>query len=260
MKPVLKDQIAIVTGASSGIGKATALALARHGANLTLASRNGAALKDLVGEIAVIGQQALVVVTDVTQPDQVSKMVETSLSHWGCIDILVSCAGKYIRAPITHVTREMLAESLEVNFYGGVYAIQAALPSMLAQKRGHIILVSSMDGKIALPLDAPYVSAKFALNGFGAVLRQELVGSGVAVSLILPGRVDTPMIENLHVPWISAKISPDTVAKEIIKAIHHHKAEVIVPFQAGLLYYISAFSPRLADKLTRWFHLQGWGV
>ena len=259
-KPLLLNQVAIVTGASSGIGRATALALARQGAYVALAARNTEALNTLAVEIKSLGSEALVVPTDVSQPEQVNRLVDAVIQRWGYVDILVSNAGQYIRAPILHMERAELEHSMAVNFYGGVYAVQAVLPHMLARSSGHILLVSSLDGKLALPGDAPYVSAKFALNGFGATLRQEMAGKGISVTLVLPGRVDTPMIRNLHVPSISAKISPEAVARGIVHAVRRRPAEVILPFQGGLLYYISVFSPGLSDWLTRLFHLQGWNV
>lgn len=259
-KLIFKDQVAIVTGASSGIGKATALALASRGANLVLASRNTEALNSLAGEIEKQGSKAMAATVDVTRVEDVQSMVRGTLERWGCIDILVSNAGKYVRAPITRLSLTELEESMAVNFYGGVYCVQAVLPQMLARKQGHIVLVSSMDGKIALPNDGPYVAAKFALNGFAAVLRQELAGSGISVSLVLPGRVDTPMISDLKVPSISAKIPPEAIAEGIVKAIRWRKAEVILPFQAILMYYISVLSPGLSDRIARMFHLQGWSV
>ncbi len=259
-KPLLLNQVAIVTGASSGIGRATALALARQGAYVALAARNTAALEILAGEIKSLGGETLVVPTDVSQPEQVNRLVDAVIQCWGYLDILVSNAGQYIRAPISKMERPELEQSMAVNFYGGVYAVQAVLPHMLARSAGHIVLVSSLDGKLALPGDGPYVAAKFALNGFGATLRQELAGKGISVTLILPGRVDTPMIRDLHVPSISAKISPEAVANGIVRAIRRRPAEVILPLQGGLLYYISVFSPSLSDRLTRLFHLQGWNV
>ena len=259
-KSLLANKVAIVTGASSGIGRATALALAAQGVKVALASRQTQVLTQLAGEIQAMGQEALVVTTDVSQQAQVNTMVESVLQFWGYIDILVSNAGQYIRSPISQMTIAELNQSLAVNFYGGVYGVQAVVPHMLSHNSGHILLVSSMDGKIALPTDAPYVCAKFALNGFSATLRQELSRSGISVTLVLPGRVDTLMIKDLKVPWISAKIPPDKVAKEIIRAIHHPRAEVILPTQTILLYYISVFAPGLSDWLTRVLHLQGWSV
>jgi len=259
-KPMLLNQIAIVTGASSGIGRATALALARQGVLLAIASRNTMALKTLASEISSFGCEALVIPTDVTQQGQVDRLVEAVIDHWGHIDILVSNAGQYIRAPIYRMDPSVMEQSMAVNFFGGVYAVHAVLPHMLARSSGHIVFVSSLDGKFALPGDAPYVAAKFALTGFGATLRQEMAGKGIIVTTVLPGRVDTPMIQNLHVPWISAKIPPEAVARGIVRAIRRRQAEVILPFNGSLLYYISVFSPGLSDWLTRQFHLQGWNI
>ena len=259
-RKILANKIAIITGASSGIGRATALALARQGCRVALAARKMDALEKLRDEIQAMGAEALPVQTDVTQAEQVKTMVDAVVQRWGEIDILVSCAGQYIRCPTCQFSIEELEKSMAVNFYGGIYAIYAVLPHMLAKHSGHILLVSSMDGKIALINDAPYVSAKFALNGFGATLRQELAGSGLAVSLILPGRVDTPMIQDIKVPWISAKIAPEAVASAIVKTIHHPRPEVILPVQAGLLYFISVLSPHLSDWLARELHLEGWNA
>ncbi len=123
-----------------------------------------------------------------------------------------------------------------------------------------IIVVSTVDAKKGLPLDAPYVAAKFALSGFVDVLRQELHGTGIKVTTIFPGRVDTPMIEQLKVPWISAKIPPEKVANAIVRSLFRYKAEVILPNQAKLLCYIQPFFPQLADWVVRVFHLEGWEV
>lgn len=252
------DKIAIVTGASDGIGRATALALARHGAHVAIAARRQAKLEQLAEEIGAVHREALVVPTDVTDGDQVKRLVESVIERWGQVDILVSNAGQYIRATFDRLTIQDLQCSLAVNFYGGVYAILAVLPHMRRQQSGHIVVVTSMDGKKGMPQDAPYVAAKFAMTGFAEVLRQELHGTGIYVSNILPGRVDTPMIQNLRFHWISPKISPDSVARGVLVALEKHKPEVIVPPQAILLYYINVLSPSLGDYLARFFHLEGW--
>ena len=254
----LRDRVAIVTGASSGIGRATALELAKAGACVALAARRESPLLELAEEIQRIGSKALVLQTDVTQRQQVEAMVQAVLSRWGRVDILISNAGEYIRAPIIDLDPADLQRSLDVNYFGGVYCIKAVLPSMLAQKSGHIVTVTSMDGKIGLPPDAPYVSAKFALTGFCEVLRQEVSDHGIAVTNVLPGRVDTVMIEQLRFSWISPKISPEMVARSILDAIRKRKPIVIVPPQAKLLYYINVFAPKLSDRLSRFFRLEGW--
>ena len=254
----LLDKVAIVTGASSGIGRATALALANEGACIALAARREDSLLELAEEIRGSGRKALVLPTDVTQREQVEAMVQEVLSQWGGVDILISNAGEYIQGPIIDLDPADLQRSLDVNYFGGVYCIKAVLPHMLAQKSGHILAVTSMDGKIGLPPDAPYVSAKFAMTGFCEVLRQEVSDHGIAVTNVLPGRVDTVMIEHLHFTWVSPKISPDTVARSIIHAIRKRSPIVIVPPQAKLLYYINVFAPRLSDRLSRFFRLEGW--
>ena len=252
------EKVAIVTGASLGIGRATARALAEQGACLALASRNGEALSAFAEELKRQGRQVIVIPTDITQRDQVEALVREVIAQWGRIDILISNAGEYIRAPIADLDPAIIQHSLDVNFFGGVYCAKAVLPHMLKQKSGHIVFVTSMDGKIGLPPDAPYVSAKFALTGFCEVLRQEVRDSGISVTNVLPGRVDTPMIEHLKFSWISPKLSPESVAKAILGGIRKRKPIVIVPPAAKLLYYVNVFAPNLSDRLSRLFHLEGW--
>ena len=254
----LREKIAIVTGASSGIGRVTAIALARAGAYVALAARREDALRALAAQIERLGTKALPLPTDVTQRDQAEHMVQEVLAHWGRVDILIANAGEYIRGPIADLDPADLQRSLDVNYFGGVYCIKAVLPPMLAQRNGHILAVTSMDGKIGLPPDAPYVSAKFALTGFLEVLRQEVRDHGISVTNVMPGRVDTAMIEDLHFSWISPKISAESVADAILRAIRKHTPIVIVPPRAKLLYYINIFAPRLSDTLSRFFRLEGW--
>ena len=253
-----QDKVVILTGASQGIGRAAARALSAQGAKLALASRNAAALSVLSEELRGQGGQVIVIPTDVTQQEQVEALVEAVLAQWGRVDILVSNAGEYIRAPILELDSATLRRSLDINFFGGVYCVKAVLPHMLKQKSGHIVFVTSMDGKIGLPPDAPYVSAKFALTGFCEVLRQELHHTGISVTNVLPGRVDTGMIDHLRFSWISPKLSAESVAKAILNGIRKRKPIVILPGGAKLLYYINVFAPSLSDSLSRFFHLEGW--
>jgi NAD(P)-dependent dehydrogenase (short-subunit alcohol dehydrogenase family) len=254
----LLDKVAIVTGASSGIGLATALALAEHGSNIALAARNVPALEQVARQVEALGRQALVVCCDVPEEDQVRSLIAETIARWGRIDILVANAGQYIRAPIADLTVPDVERAMAVNFYGSLHAVLAVLPHMLAQRSGNIILVTSMDAFTPLPPDAPYVAAKSAMTGFGEVLRQELHGTGVYATTVLPGRVDTPLLEGIKVPWISAKISPDAVARSIVRAVERHPARVILPPQAKLLYYLNVFAPGLADWAVRFLHLDGW--
>lgn len=254
----LLGKVAIVTGASGGIGRATALELARAGAHLVLASRNVQTLDRVCREVEALGREAIAIPTDVERPEQVQSMVMETVARWGHVDILVVNAGTYYRTPIADLTIAVLEASMAVNFYGGVHAILAVLPKMLKQKSGHIVHVSTLDVYVTLPGDVPYVAAKSALSGFTDVLRQELHGSGVTVTSVYPGRVQTPMIQDLKLPWISSIIPPEAVARAILSAIRRREPVVILPFPAEILYFVRFFSTRLSDWITRIFHLQGW--
>lgn len=254
----LLDKVAIVTGASSGIGRATALSLASEGAHVALGARSTSDLVEVAQSVRVLGREALVQPTDVTQQDQVERLVAETLARWQQVDILVANAGIYVRCPVVELSVAEMQRSMRVNFYGVLHAALAVLPHMLSQESGHLVLVSSVDGKKGIPPDAPYVAAKFALAGLGDVLRQELHNSGVHVTTVFPGRVDTPMIESLRVPWVSAKIPPEAVARAIVRAIYRRQPEVILPLQARALVYLNTLSPRLGDWFVRKFHLEGW--
>ncbi len=257
-KDHFKNKVAVITGASSGIGRGIALEFARRGAHLALAARSENALLELQSEIEGLGSQALALPTDVADPAQAERLIQQVMARWGQLDILVVNAGQYIRAPIENLALPDLEKSMAVNFYGGVHCILAALPHLRSRRSGHIVIVSTMDVKTPLALDAPYVAAKSALSGFADVLRQELHGSGVRVSVIYPARVDTPMIGNLKVPAISAKIPPSAVARAVVRAVESGRARAILPFQAYFLYWLYLISPILSDWAAITFHLQGW--
>ncbi len=261
-----QDKIAIVTGASRGIGRATALELAKIGAHIALVSRDKSALEEVEKEVRALGRKALVVPTDVTRQDQVREMVNETLSRWGHVDILVSNAGIYYHSTIFDLTAELMERSMRVNFLSHVYTVLAVLPHMLKRGKGHIVLVSSYAAKHGLVTDVPYAPAKFALTGFGEVIRQELYGTGVDVSTILPGRVDTDFVDDLEFPWVSPKMPPEWVSRAVVKAIRQRKAEVVVlHLHSKILHYLlntvlSEIFPRLVDRIAIFFHLEGWDV
>lgn len=259
----LQDKIAIVTGASRGIGRATALELAKNGVHLALIARDKAKLNEVAELVRALGSEALILVGDVSDQDQVTKMVKETLALWGKIDILVSNAGIYYHSTVADLTASLMEQSLQVNFISHVYAVLAVLPVMLEQKAGHIVLVSSMAAKRGVPTDVPYAPAKYALTGFGEVIRQELHGSGVEVSTIMPGRVESEFVEGLEFPWVTPKMPPEWVSQAIIGAIRHRKAEVLVlHFHTRILHYVNVLlkevSPRLADRIARYLRLEGW--
>jgi NADP-dependent 3-hydroxy acid dehydrogenase YdfG len=254
----VRNAVTIITGASGGIGKATSLAFARAGARLVLAARSSERLNALKAELAGMGTEVLVLPTDVTNEADVKRLVEETIARFGRVDIAICNAGVYIRSAVKDLPLEAIQRCMNVNFYGTVHLIRAVLPLMLAQRTGHIVALTSVDGRKGLPPDAAYVASKFATTGFMDVLRQELHGTGVTASTILPGRVDTPMIERLDVPAASAKISSARVGRAVLRAVRTRRSELVIPFAGPkALIVASALWPALGDWLVRLFKLEG---
>jgi len=254
----LHNKVAIITGASSGIGRSTAIAFAREGVHLALAARSPDSLSRVEHEVREYQNDVFVRPTDVTKRNQVQLLVQETLERFGPIDIVVCNAGEYLRGAVQDLNVENFERALAVNFYGSLFLIYAVLPAMAKRRSGHIVVVSSVDGKKGLPLDAPYVASKFAITGFMDVLRQELNGTGVHALTVLPGRVDTPMIAHLDVPWVSKKISSERVAQAILGGLKRRSSEVIVPWLGPKsLVVFNTISPGLADWFVRFFKLEG---
>ena len=248
----IQGKVVIVTGASGGIGRSTALALARRGATVVISGRNLGALDALAAEIRSMGAVATAIPADVTEEEQVARLVEDTHRLYGRVDCVVCNAGVYVRQPVRDLANDEIERCMAVNFYGAVALIKRVLPEMLRRRAGHIVVVSSVDGKKGLPPDGGYVASKFAITGYMDVLRQELRGSGVHASTILPGRVDTAMIAHLTVPWLSRKVPPGKVANAVIRALERKKAEIIVPYLGPeFLVLVNAISPRLGDWMVR---------
>jgi short-subunit dehydrogenase len=146
---------------------------------------------------------------------------------------------------------------MAINFYGQVYCIQSALPHLKAQGSGHIVIVASMDAKTPVIPDAPYVAAKHAIAGFGDVLRQELRGTGVGVTIVYPGRIDTPMMAGMRFPLITKPMRPETVARAILRGIELRQASIILPYQAKWLNFAYFVHPRISDFFSRLLKLSG---
>ncbi|NPA06613.1 MAG: SDR family NAD(P)-dependent oxidoreductase [Chloroflexi bacterium] len=252
----LRGRVALLTGGSSGIGAALARALVQEGVRVALVARREERLRALVASLQQQGGEAVAIPGDVTREEDMREAVAHTVDRWGRLDIVIANAGQYVRKPVVEWTVEDFRRSCAVNFYGALHLILAALPVLRRQREGHIVLISSLDAKKGLPLDGPYVAAKYALSGIGGVMRQELREEGIDVTVVYPGRVDTPMIADLKVPWISPKMPPEKVARAVIKGIRKRKAEVIVPW-TGYLLYLDLLAPRLADFLVKKLGLSG---
>ncbi len=195
---------------------------------------------------------------DVTDPASVRRMVEETIEHFARIDYLICNAGEYFRCSVVDSTLPLIQKAMNINYFGTLNCIFEVLPHMLQRGKGQIIIVSSMDAKKGIPPDSAYVASKAAIAGYADVMRQELKPYGITVSTIFPARVDTPMISHLVVPFISAKIKPEKVARAIVKAMEYKKREMIVP-RCGpkFLMILNCFSPALGDWLVKFFKLSG---
>ncbi len=185
-KDAFRGQVVIVTGASSGIGRALAIQLAGQGAKVVLAARRAERLEQAAVECRALGGEALVVPTDVSDESQCKALVEKTIAEFGRLDMLINNAGLAVSAlfdefPDLHLFRH----TIEVNFYGAVYCTYYALP-YLKQTKGRIVAMSSMGGKAAIPYNTPYIASKYAMHGFYDALRMDLAQRGVSITVVCP--------------------------------------------------------------------------
>jgi clavulanate-9-aldehyde reductase len=189
----LSGQVVAVTGASSGIGEATALACARAGAAVALAARRVDRIQSLAERIASEGGRAIAVPTDVGDEGQAQAFIERAHAELGRLDVLVNNAGVMLLGPIENAPTEEWRQMIHANVFGVLYCTHAALPLMHKQGSGHIVNVSSVAGRVARAGSGVYNLTKFGVGAFSESLRQEAVGMGVRVTLIEPGAVATEL-------------------------------------------------------------------
>ena len=257
-KERFKDKVVVVTGASSGIGKATALAFAHEGAKTLLVSRSREKLESVADEIRGFNENVLVVPTDVSSKDEVDMMIEKVISKFGGIDVLFNNAGSSYVGPISNENFvEDTKKMLDVDFMGTVYTTRAVLPVLKKQGSGHIMNMSSVVGRKAFPRFAGYSSAMHAISAFTDSLRQELRGSGIGVSTIHPALTQTPLLkhvkpEDMPPPFKGmTPITVESVARAVLDGVYYNRARVVVPFQPRLLFLADAISPSLGDLVVR---------
>jgi ribitol 2-dehydrogenase len=218
MEHPLSGKVVIITGASSGIGAATARALARLGCKLTLAARSGDKLRALADEL---GPTALAIPTDVTVSSDVTRMVSKTLAHFGRIDVLFANAGIYIPGQVAEGDPADWAKLMEVNVNGVMRCVHAVLPSMLAQRSGDILVTSSISGFIDIHWEPVYSASKHAIQTFVHTLRRQVAPAGLRVGSIAPGMVAnelwgmTEEENNRHVEAHASLRSEDVAAAVI---------------------------------------------
>jgi NAD(P)-dependent dehydrogenase (short-subunit alcohol dehydrogenase family) len=241
LSSVLNNSVVIVTGASSGIGAATAREFARYGANVILAARRAEKLANQVQMITGEGYKALAIPTDITDATQVTHLVEQTLEQFGRVDVLVNNAGIGRIRPFFKESEEYINRVIDVNLRGAMLTTHLVLPGMLERRYGAIISVASVAGYVALnPL---YSSTKFGLRGFSLSLRRDLLRSGISVSLVSPGYIKTDMNKGTRLPMPG----PDLVARTIVNLVVKPRREVIVPGYYSPLVGIANTFPWLVD-------------
>lgn len=243
------DKVVIVTGASTGIGRETALGFAAADAHVVLVARNA----DQLRELASTHPRFLAIPTDVTRDDDVRRLVETTLAKFGRVDILVNNAGFGIRASVENTQFTDAQRLMDVNFLGPLRCIQAVLPHMKKQGSGQIVNVGSVLSLLATPRNSIYCASKFALRALSDALRIELRGTGIDVILIMPGYTNTPFFENqvryggpVRVGPIIG-VHPRTVARAILRACARRKREVVLTLPGKFGAFLKRWFPRFLD-------------
>lgn len=193
----IEGQVALVTGASSGIGEATSQALARCGMRVVVAARRIGHLEALVERINLEGGEAMALEVDVTDEQQVQTMARRAQQHWGQLDILVNSAGLMLLGPIAGADTEDWRRMISTNLLGLLYATHAVLPIMKTQKSGHIVNISSVAGRVARAGSGVYNATKWGVGALSEALRQECVQDNIRVTVIEPGVVETDLASHI---------------------------------------------------------------
>ena len=263
----------LITGASQGIGKATALLFARQGYDLVLAARQPERLEAVASEVRSLGQNALAVPTDVRDSEQVNTLVKKTLEYYGTLDVLINNAGIYLLGSVEAFSLSDWHQAIDTNFWGYVHTIHALLPHFLERGKGTIVNVSSIGGKVPIPYQVPYTASKYAVTGLTQSLHAELEPKGIKVCGVYPNFISTDLMERaifrgkdeedaqaredllrkgLSVPIIE---KPDDVAQAIWDAVKHQKSDVMVGSAN-----VSNASYKMFPGLMQWVFRKAFGV
>jgi len=249
----LRAKTVVVTGASSGIGRATALELARRGAHVVLGARRIDALEQVAAACRELGVHATAVATDVTKPDDCRRLIEAA----GVVDVLINNAGFAVFDAIADAGLDELREMMDTNYFGAVHATQAVLPQMLTRRAGTIVNVASICGIMGYARMGGYCATKFALVGFTEALRDEVIGSGVRVALVCPATTKSEFFvraEREKMPGAS-RLLPDVTSERVARAVcdaaEDGRYRRILPVMAASYMRLKELFPRFAHLLMR---------
>lgn len=252
LKPI-KDQVIVITGASSGIGRATALEFASRGANLVIAARRAELLDEVARGCRERGVSCTTIVADVSIRNDCKRLIDSA----GAVDILVNNAGFAVFDAIENAHPDDLEAMMRTNYLGAVWCTQDVLPQMLTRGNGTIVNVASIAGLMGYARMGGYCATKFAMIGFSEALRDEVIGRGVRVAMVCPGTVNTNFFvkaERGKMPAASRlilAIKPERVAKAICDAATDGRYRRILPLGAAMYMRFKEVAPRLAHLLMR---------
>ncbi len=251
-------KVVIITGASSGIGKACAFEFADNGASVVLAARQENELKKTEEEIKMHGGDAMSVKTDVRNIEDCKMLITKTLEKYKKIDVLINNAGISMRASFEDLDLSVIKELMDTNFYGAVYCTKFALPYLLEQK-GTVIGISSISGLTPLPGRTGYCASKYAMDGFFNTLRLETINKGLKVLVVHPGftssNIRKAALNKLGVPQNetprdeSKMMHPKEVARIIVKATFNRNKNLILTHQGKLIVWLHKNFPNIADRL-----------
>lgn len=255
----LKGRTAIVTGASAGLGVRVARALAAEGMNLVLAARSVAALEAVAAELRGLGVKAIAVPTDVADGQQLTRLVERTVSELGSIDVLVNNAGIEAFRPFHELDADDIRRTIDVNLTATLQLTRLVLPHMIQARRGHIVNMASTAGKQGPAFGAAYGASKAGMIAFTQSLRTEYHGTGVSASAVCPGFAsDGGIYEVIRqrigkgTPWYVGSTTAEAVARAVVKAIKRDRPDVIVniPALRPVFVLCQAF-PRIGEWIVR---------
>jgi len=256
---MLEGKVVAITGASAGIGRATALRLAREGAAVAISARRGERLDAVAREIEAAGGRALAIIADVTRESDMARLVAAAVDRFGRLDVMICNAGFGIEGSVEGVRPDLMRRLLEVNYLGTFHAAQAALPVFRRQGAGHLLFVSSIAGKRGVPYMGAYSATKFAQIGLAEALRAELAGSPIRVSVVLPVSTDTEFFLVMQeLCGVASRArgprqSAAQVADAIVRGIARPEPEIYPYPKARGLVLLNALAPGFCDAFVKRF-------